>query len=151
MPDFRRHPSTEHGSSLLMIPVMVLILFLAAGLVVDSAIAFSAKRDLVEAASAAANDAASSLSERDSYDDGTLVLDRAEVAKRAEQAFRVRANNLGSQTSVNAIVTVGPGGRSIVRVTATSTAHYLFARVVPGRASTIELSATVTSTLRESP
>ncbi len=139
----------ERGSALLLVPVMVLILFLAAGLVVDSAIGFSTKRDLVEAAAAVANDTVSAINEGAAYDDGSVTLDEAMVRRRAQQAIEARQNNWGSGVTVVADVVTGDDGRPTIRVTATGTAHYLFAQMFPGRPSTATLSAIVTSSLRE--
>jgi hypothetical protein len=139
----------ERGSAVLLVPVMVLILFMAAGLVVDSAIGFSTKRDLVEAASAVANDAVSAIDDARAYDNGDVALDEQLVLRRAQQAIDARKDNWGSDIHAVARIVRGPDGPA-VEVTATATAHYLFAQVFPGRSDTLELSATVTSTLRDS-
>jgi Flp pilus assembly protein TadG len=145
-----RRAQIERGSALLLVPVMVLILILAAGLVVDSSIAFSTKRDLVEAASAAANDASSAISEDPTYTSGGTILSGDLVSKRAQQAIDARRNHLGHDVTVQTAIVTGADGRPAVRVTVTGSAHFLFSKAIPGRSSTMQLSATVTSSLRES-
>jgi Flp pilus assembly protein TadG len=140
----------ERGSALLLIPVMVLVLFLAAGLVVDSAIGFSTKRDLVEAASAVANDTVSAIAEEPAYDSGDISLDKEFVERRAKQAIDARHSNWDSDIVAVARIVTGPDGRPAVQVTATGTAHYLFAQVFPWQPSTLQLSVTITSSLRDS-
>ncbi len=140
----------ERGSALLLVPVMVLILILAAGLTVDSAIAFTAKRDLVEAASAAANDAATSISEDMAFQSGQLDMDMGSAEQRAKAAVSVRSNNLASGISVTDVSMVDRNGPAI-QVTVAGTARFIFAKAIPGRSSTLSLTATATASLQESP
>lgn len=144
----RRH-ANERGTSMLLVPVMVLILMLAAGLVVDSSIAFSTKRDLAEAASAAANDASSAIERDTTYGSGSVRLDHQLAQRRAQRAVSLRSNSLPLDVTV-ATERATRGGRPAVRVTVRGKAKFIFAQVF-NHSSYFDLSATATATLAESP
>ncbi len=148
MTESKSEPKSERGTSMLLVPVMVLILMLAAGLVVDSSIAFSTKRDLAEAASAAANDASTAIERDGAYDSGSVRLDRSLAQRRAQRAVSLRANNLPADVTV-ATRAVTRVGRPAVQVTVEGKAKFLFAQVF-NNSSYFDLSATATATLAES-
>ncbi len=142
----RGHWSEERGSALVLIPVLVLVIVLAAGLVVDSAVAFSAKRDLVEAASAASNDAANALQDDPLYASGSIDLDSEKVQRMAAAAVDVRVDGVEDIRVKAATVSI-VRGRPVVTVTVTGRARPIFG-VLPG-VDSFELVATASSTAWE--
>jgi hypothetical protein len=134
------HPTraqATRGSVLMLMPAAVLIVLLLGSLAVDFAIAFLAEREVVDAASAAANDAATfGLDENQLRQSGALVLDRG----RAEEAVRQSIVSRGSALLDRADVSVDVTAAS-VRVRISSRAQYLFARVIPGAPDGIAVSA----------
>ena len=144
-------PDRERGSVLLLFPVGVLAVLVLAAVAVDSAIAFLGEREIAGAVAAAANDAATdALSEDAFYGRGTVELDDGEVARVAEE--RVRTSIGGGRyrnVAVRAEVIRSSGGCEwSLRVEASATVGYLFARVVPGAADHVEVDAEATSSPR---
>jgi Flp pilus assembly protein TadG len=111
-----RQKSRETGSALVMIPVIVLIIVMAASIVVDSTVGFTAKRSLVEAASAAANDAANGLQNDPLYDDGGVRLNDGLVWQLAQNSLSKRADGIDNVTLVSATVRTNNGEQSVVVV-----------------------------------
>ncbi len=142
-----RRSAAERGSALILIPVLVLVIVLAAGLVVDSAVAFSAKRDLVEAAAAASNDAANALQDDHLYESGALALDSTQVRRMAADAVDRRVDGVEDIRVTSATVTMNRG-RPVVSITVTGRARPIFG-VLPG-VDSFELVATASSTTWES-
>lgn len=138
--------ASERASALVLIPVLVLVIVLAAGLVIDSAVAFSAKRALFEAAAAAANDAANALQDDPLYAGSSLALDAAQVQHLATAAVNARVDGVDEVRVKSATVTM-VRGRPVVRITITGQARPVFG-VLPG-VSTFELVATASSTAWE--
>jgi hypothetical protein len=136
----------ERGSALVLIPAMTLIVLLVAGLMIDSAIGFAAKRDLVEAASAAANDAANGIDDATLFEGSEIRLDQEVASRLGAESFRARTSGLtDARLESTRLITLD--GRPAVRVVATATAPRLFA-VLLGDASW-ELRAEVTGVTRE--
>ncbi len=121
---------SERGSALVLIPVLVVILVFAAGLVIDSAVAFSAKRSLVEVASAAANDAANALDEDPLYSGGAVRLHDDLVKRMALDALARRTDGLEDVRLVSTSVSVADG-RPVVTVVVSGKARPVFG-VLPG-------------------
>jgi hypothetical protein len=135
----------ERGSALTMIPVLVLIIVMAAGLVVDSAIGFTAKRALVDTAAAAANDAANGLDTDSLFESGSVRLDAGLVNRIAARTVAARGDGLQDVKLVSARI-VDAEGRPAVQVVLTGTAHKVFG--VFGEREW-KLRATVVSTARQ--
>ena len=130
----------ERGSTLLLVPSAVLVLFLLTALAVDGAASFLAQRELADACAGAANDAATVA-----LDPGSLYgaagapaqsvdLDRAAAVARSRAAplearwrrpVDVRADTDGPQVVLHlqgsAPLPIGPGGAGRTRVTVTAT------------------------------
>lgn len=76
----RQVDSPERGSALMLMPAAVLVLFLLASLAVDSALVWTAQRELANRAAAVANDvAATAIDDDHFYRSGEVQLDRAEA------------------------------------------------------------------------
>jgi Flp pilus assembly protein TadG len=136
----------ERGSALVLIPALTLIVLLVAGLIIDSAIGFAAKRDLVEAVSAAANDAANGFNDESFFAEGGVALDHALVSRLGAESFRARSTGLVKARFESASITT-VDGRPAVRVVATATAPRLFSVLVGD--DSWELRAEVTSVTRD--
>lgn len=122
----------EKGSALVLAPAGFLILLLLASISVDSAIAYSGRRQLENAVSAAANDAATAAI-LDGMGGATLQAgDEARPdALRAEQiANRSVMHSYSGGLKVRDVVVVVNGQTVMVR--ASGNVDYIFARAIPG-------------------
>jgi uncharacterized membrane protein len=133
----------------MLFPVAVLIVIVLAAIAVDSAIVFLGQREVTDAVAAAANDAATlGVGNRAFYQGGAVVLDQSTVERMASE--RVRASlDPGRFHDVRVDVTVmaptRPACPPSVRVRASATVAYLFARAVPGGTARTTVEATATA------
>ena len=129
----------------MLMPAGLLILFMLAGVAVDSSRAFQAKRQLSDLADSAANDAAAAAIATDTGFgvDGRVRLDpvRAEAVVADAVAARGSAD-LGAIDVVSVRVIEAPGSAPVVEVVLRATVPYLFARAVPGAPDRATLTAT---------
>jgi hypothetical protein len=133
----------ERGSVLLLLPAAVLVFLMLGAIAVDFTSAWSAERELANAAAAAANDAASRAIDLDLlYASGELRLLADEARVVAERSVA----GAGLQRLDAEVVEVEVSGLT-VRVTVHGRAHYLFGSAVPGgpEGADVEASATVTA------
>jgi hypothetical protein len=109
----------ERGAALFLLPVGVLIVLLLGALVADTALVFLAEREVVNGATAAANDAAAAAIDVDHLRrTGEIQLDPARAEELAVEAVRRRTADLFvAPPTVRARVT-GPD-TLIVEVTGT--------------------------------
>ena len=110
---------------------MFMVLLLATGLVVDGAIAFAAKRDVAEAAGAAANDAAAAIDEVTFYDTGNITVDVPRAQRMADAALARRSRGLSPDASVEVTAVELTNGETGVEAVVRSTVHLLFSRILP--------------------
>lgn len=137
---------------LLLFPAAILIMVALAAMTVDSAIAFLAQRELVNATAAAANDAATeALSDQAFYRGNQVELSRSGV----EQVARDRVNSLLDQdrhhdltVDAQAIPPARPGCGWTVRVTASSRVDELFGKALPGSSGQTAVHAQSTASPR---
>jgi hypothetical protein len=127
---------------------MVLIIVLGAGLVVDSAIAFLAKRNAVEVAAQVANDAANGLSDPSIYGAGQAKLDRTLVESLAKRSFAVR-RGVGSSLTMSAPIFTSVDGRPAVEIQVAGTGRYQFTRLFRSRGSTFTVNGSSTAVVFE--
>lgn len=135
------------GSTLLLFPVGVLIVVILAAITVDSAIVFLGQREVANSVAAAANDAATiGVGNRAFYRAGTVELDGATVDQLARERVRAaldpdRFHDL--RVDVTVVAASGNGCPPTVRVHASATVAYVFARAVPGapRRATVEANS----------
>lgn len=146
--------SSERGSTLLLFPAALLIMVALAAMTVDSAIGFMAQRELVNATSAAANDAATeALSDSSFYQGDVIELSAAAVEGIAVNRVRqlvdeLRHHNL--EVAAEALPPAGPGCAWTVRVTASSTVDELFGRAMPGSDGVVAIRASSAASPRQS-
>lgn len=147
------HRRPERGSALLLYPAAILIMMALAAMAVDSSIAFLAQRELANAASAAANDAASeAVSDASFYEQNRIVLSAATVEAIAVDRVRSlvdagRHHDLA--VDARAEPPSGPGCPWTVRVTASSRVDALFARAIPGGSRRTDVQARASATPRQ--
>ena len=79
----------ERGSVLLLVPAGLVVVFILAAIAVDAAVVFLAQRELVNAAAAAANDAATAVDEGTFYG-GAVALDHGRAVTTAVAAVAAR-------------------------------------------------------------
>ena len=146
-------PDRERGSTLLLFPAGLLIMVALAAVAVDSAIAFLAQRELVNATAAAANDAGTeALADRAFYQGNRLELSAAAVeAVAVDRVFQLvdedRHHRLVVAAEARAPVRAGCGWT--VTVTASSRVDELFARALPGSAGQVDVRATSRASPRQ--
>jgi hypothetical protein len=133
----------DRGSVLMLMPAAMLVVVLLGSIAVDMSAVFLARRDLVAAAAAAANDAVTyGLDERAYREHGQYVLDPSRVARAVELSLDARDVDLAA-TPVIAI-----DGTS-VSVTLTAEVDYVFARAIPGVPHSTAVSASAAAVPRE--
>jgi Flp pilus assembly protein TadG len=124
-----------------------------AAMTVDSAIAFLAQRELVNATAAAANDAATeALSDSAFYEADQIELSAAAV--EAVAVDRVRAlvdetRHHGLAVTAEAIAPAGAGCPWTVRVEASSRVDELFGKALPGSSGQVGVKAQSTASPRQ--
>lgn len=146
-------PHRERGSTLLLFPAALLIMLALAAMTVDSAIAFMAQRQLMNATAAAANDAATrALSDRAFYQDNRIELAPAEVERVAvDRVYTLvdPARHHGLAVTAEASPPAGPGCAWTVRVRASSHVDELFGKAMPGSSGQAAVRADSTASPRQ--
>ena len=133
----------ERGSVLALVPAALLVLLVLAAIAVDSATEYLARRELAAAADAAANDAATfGLDEVRFRETGEFVLDPGRVQEAVRRALAVRGSDVVDRATVALAVDPAAG---TVTVTLRSSAHLLFAPVVPGAPHDADVVAQATA------
>ncbi len=138
-------PDAERGSTLLLFPAALLIMVALAAMTVDSAIAFLAQRQLVNATAAAANDAATeALSDRAFYVDNRIELSSYAVeALAVDRVFQLvdESRHHGLSVTAEAMPPAATGCAWTVRVRASSRVDELFGKALPGSSGTVAVRA----------
>lgn len=144
----------QRGSTLLLFPAALLIMVALAAVTVDSAIAFMAQRELVNATAAAANDAATeALSDRAFYEGDRIELSSAAVESVAvDRVFQLvnPARHQGLAVTAEASPPAGAGCSWTVRVSASSRVDQLFGKAMPGSIGQVAVRAQSTASPRQS-
>lgn len=128
----------DRGSTLLLFPVAVLVVVLLGAIAVDSAASFTAQRELVDAAQAAANDGATTGADLDQVRAGAgYHLDSARVAATVHESFAI--HGLGdAQVDVRVV-------DGAVVVSARREVRRVFGRAIPGVAGSMVVTARATA------
>ena len=123
--DWRRRD--QRGSAMMLVPAGFLVLILFAAIAVDSTGAFLAQRQLTDALSAAANDAATAGLDNDAYyGRGVLQLDPRTSATAACASLAAQGD--GDLRDLRADFGVaGP----VIEISATAEVEAIFGRIVP--------------------
>ncbi|MGH2930609.1 MAG: hypothetical protein ACRDL8_20565, partial [Solirubrobacteraceae bacterium] len=134
----------DRGSVLVLVPAGLLVLFLLAGIAVDSAAAYLGQQQLRDTLAAAANDAATAgLSGPSFYQGGAVRIDEASAARTV--CLDVAAQSEGDLHGVQLWIAVTP---TTVRLAGAATVEAVFGRLIPGfghRHVRASASAVVTS------
>ena len=146
-------PDRLRGSTLLLFPAALLIMLALAAVTVDSAIAFMAQRQLVNATAAAANDAATrALSDRAFYQDDRIELTQSAVESVAvDRVFQLvdPARHHGLTVTAEASAPAAAGCSWTVRVSASSRVDELFGKAMPGSRGQVAVHAQSTASPRQ--
>ncbi len=127
----------DRGSVLLLFPAAVLVVLILGSLAVDTALVHLRQRELVDAADAAASDAATLAIDLDRYRrTGDLQLDptRAERAVHGALAARGVLDDLTAPPSIRLV------DATTIEVTLTGRAPHLLASVVPGAPRSVRIA-----------
>lgn len=132
----------DQGSSLMLMPVAVLVVLLLGAIAFDLSVVQLAHRDLLDIAASAANDAATEALDQTAFrTSGQYVLDPGRaVASLARSLQRHHVDHLVTARSI----TIGGAGDQVT-VELERTVDYVFARSLPGaRGTTVRAHATAT-------
>jgi Flp pilus assembly protein TadG len=134
----------ERGSALMLMPAAVLLLFVLGAIAVDFALAFMAERELVNAAAAAANDAAvQAIDEARFYQEGVIALDADSARSAVDVALAARGASWLDPVEVVRVQIASDG--SAVTVELRGRAPYVFAKAVPGAPEGVTVQAAATA------
>lgn len=124
----------------MLMPAAVLVLVVLASIAVDFSLMGMRARQLHNAASAAANDAATAAISQDGLRLGETWVDVDAARRVATESLAAR----GIEVAGSPTVTVSPDGREVtVRIVATH--GYVFAPAIPGAPDDFTIEATATA------
>jgi Flp pilus assembly protein TadG len=127
----------------MLMPAAVLVFLVLGALCVDFGSTFSSKRELSNAAAAAANDVASRAIDLDRFYATGEVRLRADVARRVAERS-LAAMGLERLDPVVEDVEIAADGLTVT-VTVRARAHYLFARALPGGLDGMDIRSSSTA------
>ncbi len=139
----RDRAAGDRGSVLALVPAALLVLLLLAAIAVDTTTEYLARRELAAAADAAANDAVTfGLDEARFRETGEFALDAARAEEAVRRALAVRASDVVDHAAVDVTTDTEQG---TVTVTLRSSAHLVFAPIVPGAPHDVDVVARATA------
>ena len=137
-----RAPRRERGSSLMLMPVAVLIFIILGAFAVDFSAARLARREMIASAQGAAQDAAiAGLDEGAFYDDGSIRFDERDARAQAAASLAVADPTLdlvGFDVEDGAVI-----------VTVAAEVPTIFAKAVPGGPDTFLVRAQASARLEQ--
>lgn len=134
----------ERGSALLLLPAGFVAFLVLAAIAVDQSRLFAARRQLLDVAASAANDAVAAAIDEASYREGHgAVLSTAQV--EAEVRSSLAAHGLIDRVRPQVTIRNGPGG-PVVTVQLESDQPTLFAGLAPGGYRTTPIRVTASAT-----
>jgi Flp pilus assembly protein TadG len=145
-PGRRRRLRRERGSALVLMPAGVLVVLILASIAVDMSVVHLRKRQALDLAASAANDAATGGVDPADLRAGAFRLDPATA--RQVVLRTVAASELAPYLAAEPAVTVTAAG---VEVTLAVEADYVFAGVVPGAPDGSVVTATATASAASGP
>ncbi|MEA3215505.1 MAG: hypothetical protein QOJ19_1661 [Acidimicrobiia bacterium] len=134
----------ERGSAVLLLPAGFVALLVLAAIAVDQSRLFAARRQLLDVAASAANDAVAASLDESAYRRGegaALAAVRASSEVRASLAAHGLADRVRSQVSLRE----GPAGPEVI-VRLESDEPTVFARLAPGGYGTTAIRVTASAT-----
>lgn len=127
----------------MLMPAAVLVVVILGGIAVDSAVVFSAQRELVDAAQAAANDAAAyGIDQATFRSGGGYVYDPSRVEEAVARALSSRGISARHRW-------YRQGGRIVVELT--EDVAYVFTKAVPGAPNQAAVHARGDAELKDQP
>ena len=140
-PERRRDRCTDRGSALMLMPAGVLVVLILASIAVDMSVVHLRKRQALDLAAAAANDAATAAADPGSLRAGDFQIDP--TLARAVVNRVVAASELAPALAAAPVVVVSDDG---VEVTLAVEADYVFAAAIPGAPDGAIVTATAAAT-----
>jgi uncharacterized membrane protein len=134
----------ERGSAVLLLPAGFVALLVLAAIAVDQSRLFAARRQLLDVAASAANDAVAAAVDESAYRQGRgaiLSTDQAESEVRSSLAAHGLTNRVRPQVAVRQ----GPAGPEVT-VQLESEEPTLFARLAPGGYGSTSIRVTASAT-----
>jgi Flp pilus assembly protein TadG len=138
----------ERGSVLPLLPVLIVVCFLLGTLSVSTASTFLAKRELYNAAAAAANDAVSGISDQAYYTKSEYIFDPINAQKLAIESVRARVGDTLRLREQDIEVTVEG---DVLRVTIKADFSPVFRGFLPGGLKKTRITATALAEARTTP
>lgn len=136
----------DRGSVLVLMPAGVLVVLILASLAVDMSVVHLRKRQALDLAASAANDAATGGADAADLRSGTFRLDAATA--RQVVLRTVAASELAPDLAAEPVVTVSATG---VEVTLAVEADYVFAGAIPGGPDGVVVTATAAASAASGP
>jgi hypothetical protein len=134
---------SERGSALMLMPAAVMVVIVLGAIAFDLSLVHLGEREVLNAASAAANDAVTfGLDEETLRRDGRYQLDPVRVEEAVRRSLDARGV-AGELTGVD----ITPVGADGVAVTLTMSVEYVFARALPGGPDHSTVQATAEATV----
>ena len=128
----QRRSGHESGSALLLFPAGLLIVLVLAGIAFDLSLAFQSKRQLVELADSAANDAVTyGLDEVRLRADGSYCLAPSRVARSVQDTLAASGQAV-EVLSMELVTATGADCPTGVAITLAGHSPYPFSQAVPG-------------------
>ena len=140
--------SKERGSVLPLLPVLIIVCFLLGTLSVSTASTFLAKRELYNAAAAAANDAVSGINDASYFGESKYVFDPVIAQKLAVQSVKARVGDTLRLREQDIKVTVDG---EVLRVTLEADFSPVFRGFLPGGLKKTRIKATALAEARTTP
>ncbi len=138
----------ERGSVLPLLPVLIVVCFLLGTLSVSTASTFLAKRELYNAATAAANDAVSGINDVDYYTLSRYTFDPDKMKNFARRSIAARLGDTIRMKQEDITITLEGDG---VRVTLEADFSPVFRGFLPGGLKRTRLKATALAEARTTP
>jgi hypothetical protein len=137
----RTSRGTDRGSALMLMPAGVLVVLILASVAVDMSVVHLRKRQALDLAAAAANDAATAAADPTSLRAGDFQIDPGLARAVVDQVLS--ASELASHLAADPVVVVTDDG---VEVTLSLEADYVFAAAIPGAPDGAVVTATAAAT-----
>lgn len=137
---------SERGSVLMLMPAGVLVVLILASIAVDMSVVHLRKRQAVDLAASAANDAATAAADPGALRAGGFRVDETRAREVVDRV--VAASDLAPELVADPIVVVTADA---VEVTLTVEADYVFAPAIPGAPHRAVLTASASASAAAAP
>lgn len=131
----------DEGSTLLLMPVGVLILLVLGAIAVDFAVVYTAQREVANLTAGLANDAAGAVDEEAFFTAGEYRIDRGRATQVVQQVVGSRPDDTLRVTCPTVVLERA----DVVRVACVGTIDLVFSRALPGGVSPYTVRASSTA------